>query len=214
MKIKSNGILEKNDKKLFFSSYKSQKDHKSSNLNFLAKIKFTGDVAILNMSNSIKNNPCATSISTGPNEATDKPWLITRHSFSKNNVGFKLHEGDVLKLGKIVFKVKEISIEDQTRKIVNYKDKLKDRTFLADNQNANNINGENGQQDISYNMRAQSGLHVLNQTNLVIQNNNNNNKLRNIQTNDFTSKPSELRGIENENNNAEKLLMKENRKRK
>jgi hypothetical protein len=50
--------------------------------------------------NNTKNNPCATTISTGPNEVIDKPWLITKYSFSNNNIGFKLHEGDVIKFGK------------------------------------------------------------------------------------------------------------------
>jgi hypothetical protein len=103
------------------------------------------------------------------------------------------------------------SIEDESRKFVSNKDKLKDRTILAENINANNNHVDQGNHDISYNIRAQSGLHVLNHTNLVIENNKNNN-IRNIHTHDFNNKPSELR-IENDNENVEKLLMKENKRR-
>lgn len=198
---------------MFFSSYKSKKEQKFSNLNFLTSIKLSGDLALLNMNNSSKNNPCATTISTGPNEITEKPWLINKHSYSKNNMGFKLHEGDVIKLGKIVFKVKEISILDESRKFVNNKDKLRDRTFLAENLNANNAHAEHGHQDISYNMRVQSGLHVLNQTSLVVGNNNYN-KIRNLQTHDFTSKPSDNRIVNDNQENVEILLIKDNKKRR
>jgi len=161
--------------------------------------------------NNSKSNPSATNISIGPNEITDKPWLITRHSFSTNNIGFKLHEGDMIKLGKIVFKVKEISIEDESMKLVNNKDKLKDRTVIAENIYVNNVNAENGHNDISYNMRANSGLHVLNSNHLALENIK---KIRNQQTDDLTSRPNELRNVNDNAQNAETLLMKDNKKRR
>jgi len=188
-------------------------ENKFSNLNFLASIKLSGEAALLNLNNS-KNNPCVTTISNGA-EMIDKPWLITRHSHSKNNVGFKLHEGDIIKFGKIIFKVKEISVQDEKSKIMN-KDKLKDRTLL-DNINLNKNQHENAHYDNSYNIRIQSGLNVLNQTNQLLGNINNNNLntgLRNANTNDFNSKPSEDRLGNTNLENVEKLLIKENKKRK
>jgi hypothetical protein len=40
-------------------------------------------------------------------------WLILRHTYSKNDVGFQLREGVMIKLGKVVFKVREVSVGDE-----------------------------------------------------------------------------------------------------
>ncbi len=212
--------MEKNDKKLIFSSYKTKKEQKFSNLNFLANIKLTGDIALLNLNNS-KNTLYTTNLN-GATEIIEKPWLITRHSHSRNNIGFKLHEGDFIKLGKIIFKIKEIRIKQNKiryKNITQEKDKLRVDRTLNDNNNINNLNYNNlnynnANDDYSYNVRVQSGLNILNQTNQILgENGNMNTGLRHQHTNDFNSKPSEIKVIDN-GENGEKLIIKENKKRR
>ena len=132
-------------------------------------------------------------------ENIEKPWLIIRHTFSKNNIGFKLHENDYLKLGKIIFKIKEIKIKKE--KLCQNK-KLKDRTSI-DHIPKYNFNLENGNNDNSYNLRALN----FNSNFLNITNNTN---LRLHQSNDFLIKPT-INKFNISNENVEKLILKENK---
>lgn len=181
----------------------------------MANIKLNGEIAFLNLSN--RNNSHSHNFNmNGGFEFNEKPWLITRHSYSKNNIGFKLQEGDVLKLGKIIFKVKEIRIKqdqiNEKRKNI-LSDKLRDRTLIDNIHRENFQQLENEQNEYSDYLRMHLGLNILNQTNQILeaQNNYNTNNLRQQHTNDFTSKPSEIRVIDNK---EEKLLLKDNKKRK
>lgn len=182
-------MLQIRENKLVFSGLDQKNNF--SNTNFLTNININGDIAILNLGHPIYNSIMSENI--------EKPWLITRHTFSKNNIGFKLHENDYLKLGKIIFKVKEIKIKKEK---ICQSQELKDRTSI-DHIPKDNFNIDNGNNDNSDNLRA---LH-LNSNFLNITNNTN---LRMHQSNDFLIKPAI--NISNFNNeNVEKLILKENR---
>jgi hypothetical protein len=73
-------------------------------------------------------------------QINDKPWMVIKQTFYENDEGYKLKEGDFIKFGKILFRVREIKIKDSPMKLVNNNQtaKLKDRTF-GDNLLHNNL---------------------------------------------------------------------------
>ena len=89
------------------------------------------------------------------------------------------------------------------------KDKQKDRTLIDNLQRENQVIGENVNNDNSYNRNNYNNLNILNHTNQILQENNMN--LRMQHTNDFVTKQTGGGFVEE---NVEKLIMKENKKRK
>lgn len=52
----------------------------------------------------------------------DKPWIILGHTQFRDKLGYKLREGDYIKLGKVIFKIKEMKVDDE--QIINVKSKM------------------------------------------------------------------------------------------
>jgi hypothetical protein len=119
--------LEKDEDKIFYNNsnnFKQKNQPQSIESNFLANIKMYKDSTELNF---VETKEINKKTNFTINELYNKPWLVTRYSYSNNELGFKLHEGDYIKIGKVIFKVKEIYIMNNR---INNKEKLYDRTFI------------------------------------------------------------------------------------
>lgn len=72
----------------------------------------------------------------------EKSWLVIRHSFNKNKYGYKVKEGDFIKIGKVIFKIKESKVSNRltVMKITQLKEKHDEsdnQLALVDNQQHN-----------------------------------------------------------------------------
>ena len=103
--IDRKGILYKNGRFLHLLQNKNTTNSKEI---FLCKITPKKDLYEINMNeNEINNN----------NELYDIdniPWIISRYVFDNQwEHGYKMHEGDLFKLGKYILKVREIKLEKE-----------------------------------------------------------------------------------------------------
>ena len=187
--VKSNGILHKNERKLFYESSNHPEFLKSNDSNFLANIRMLKDSAELNLTNSKEINK-KTNLTIA--EILSKPWLVARHTYSNNDYGFKLHEGDYLKLGKIIFKVKEIYILNPK---INNKEKCTFVDPFKENvsENARGNNPNNLFSNTNYNQPVNVYTDI---------------NLRNVYTNEINREQNAHRRSNPEEN---KLIMKENK---
>lgn len=67
----------------------------------------------------------------------EKCWIVIKNTAFKDKIGYRLREGDVIKLGKVVFKIKEIRVDEKPKNSEanqNNLQYLKDKT-VADNNN-------------------------------------------------------------------------------
>src|SRR5690606_19902350 len=92
---------------------KSQGKEKSSN--YISSIKIGAE-----RKNEYKINITDTYYSltaeSNPRIPSDN-WLIIKSTYTTNNSGFKLREGVMIKLGKVVFKVREVSVDGDLDKV-------------------------------------------------------------------------------------------------
>lgn len=149
--INNSGYLLKNDKKLIYVQNDSQYMQERSNNSFVGKITSKKDIFDLNMEDELETNI--------DRQLEDRAWLIVRHSYFKDKKGYKIREGDIMKLGKVMFKVKEVKIKE------NFAERIKDRTF-ADNF----YNRENPENDQFHNLQFNEFSH----NNFYLGHNNNN----------------------------------------
>lgn len=119
IQINSGGSLRRNDKKLMFLS-DSKLGEVRPRFGFMTSISAKEDAYELCFDEAI-HTECITD-----KGMVDNPWLIIRHTHFPQNKGYKIREGNILKLGKVIFKVKEINIKD---KYMNNIEQLKDRTI-------------------------------------------------------------------------------------
>ena len=131
------------------------------------------------------------------------PWIISKYVFENNREqGYKLHQGDLFKLGKYILKVKEIGIEEDKKIIF-------DRKNTQKNSKSKNITINNlSQIPLNSNQQEEDYARVLNlnnNNNLRANNNNNhdNNDNNNININ-------ENENNQNINNEEEKESSQEN----
>jgi hypothetical protein len=138
--IDKKGILYKNGKILHLLSNKNITNNKEV---FLCKIDPKKDLYEINMNENEINNI---------NELYDIdniPWIISRYVFDNQwEHGYKMHEGDLFKLGKYILKVREIKLKkenliktmiESNQKI--YKENEGDISKNIMLPNKNNING-------------------------------------------------------------------------
>ena len=76
------------------------------------------------------------------------PWIISKYVFENNHEhGYKLHKGDIFKLGKYILRVKELGIEDDKKHFFfenkNTQKFMKDRSINNASQVPFNQQGEN-----------------------------------------------------------------------
>lgn len=110
-------------------------------------------------------------------------WLILRHTYSTNDVGFHLREGIMIKLGKVVFKVREVSVGDERTELekleLNYNEtKLHiernptNNEILSNNENFEvydeNYEHEDPEEEIENNLNMSSNNNIANLTNDAI----------------------------------------------
>jgi hypothetical protein len=97
---------------------------KHDDFEYIASIHSDKDLYDINFTNEERSHRVKNKLI--PRSLEEKPWLIVRYTYTDSENGYKLHEGDLLKFGKILFRVREIKILSETAK---YKaDRLKDKT--------------------------------------------------------------------------------------
>lgn len=99
---------------------------KWSNSEYLGKVSASEDMYDINVKNMNEE-------SDEP-ALEDKPWIVVRHTFHEHRYGYKIKENDILKFGKIIFKVREIKIQETGKQLIN---KLKEKQQITYYQHDN-----------------------------------------------------------------------------
>ena len=178
--IDKKGILYKNGKVLHLLSNKSISNNKEV---FLCKIDPKKDLYEINMNENEINNI---------NELYDIdniPWIISRYVFDNQwEHGYKMHEGDLFKLGKYILKVREIKLKkenliktmiESNQKI--YKENEGDISKNIMLPNKNNINGCEPEPVIrlnQYNNDDDKNNIMISKKSYSLHNNNDNKRLK------------------------------------
>ena len=137
--INKNSIIWKNQDKVYHQIIKENNfpeifpNNKSE---FIAKITPLDDCFAIDLKNEFN----FTDIKEGElKNKEEKPWMIIRHTYSRDKIGYKLKEGDFIRLGKVVFKIKEIQIEaPEKSEFFPNKEKTLAENFF--NRTENNLN--------------------------------------------------------------------------
>ena len=121
------------------------------------------------------------------------PWIISKYVFENNHEhGYKLHKGDIFKLGKYILRVKELGIDDDKKHIFfenkNTQKYMKDRSINNASQVPFNQQGENYFSALNLNQ-------IINVQRKEDENNNNGNSDNNNENNNS--------GQNNDSNNIE-----------
>lgn len=110
------------------------------------------------------------------------PWIICRYVFENNREhGYKIHQGDIFKLGKFILKVKELGLEyEEDKKLIfdrNNTQKFSKNKIISVN-NISQIPLNDNQQEDDYgrvlNLNINKNSAVNNNINININENNNN----------------------------------------
>ena len=141
MTLSSSGVFLKNDKKLCFTNKTDKKFE-----NYMATLNLKGDEYSLKYEEELESDITLKSLD-------DKMWIVIHNTHFDENEGYRLREGDIIKLGKVIFKVKEIKVDQKTKiksdknlkgnGIHNSNNLLKDRT-VADFRNINQFSNRPG----------------------------------------------------------------------
>ena len=121
------------------------------------------------------------------------PWIISKYVFENSHEhGYKLHKGDIFKLGKYILRVKELGIDDDKKHFFfenkNTQKYMKDRSINNASQIPLNQQGENYFSALNLNQ-------IINVQRKEDENNNNRNSDNNNENNNS--------GHNNESNNIE-----------
>ena len=85
------------------------------------------------------------------------PWIISKYVFENNKEkGYKIHMGDIFKLGKYILKVKEIGNDEEDKKIII------DRKNTQKNMKNKNNNNNSSQIPLNLNQEENDYTKVLN----------------------------------------------------
>ena len=85
------------------------------------------------------------------------PWIISKYVFENNREnGYKIHIGDIFKLGKYILKVKEIGNDEEDKKIIF------DRKNTQKNIRNKNINNNSSQMPLNLNQEENDYSKILN----------------------------------------------------
>ena len=144
---------------------------------FLCKIDLRQDSYEIEMSEENSSLLEEDNLSFTNFDIDNVPWIISKYVFENTREhGYKLHKGDILKLGKYILKIKEIGLDEEDKRVViERKNTMK---FIKNkNMSINNISQiplNNNQQEDDYT----SILNINNNINLNnIENQNDNNNL-------------------------------------
>jgi hypothetical protein len=172
MNICSNGVFLKNDKKFSFTN-KVDKKYEF----YMASLNLKGDEFNIKYDDEFENDKNSKTLD-------DKMWIVIKNTQFSENEGYRLRDGDIIKLGKVIFKVKEIKVDQKTRlkpdkmnktnmintMIANNNNLIKDRT-IADIRNNNNQNS--GRPNIDFVQQEMINDNLNNKPNSKIDNLNN-----------------------------------------
>ena len=143
------------------------------------------------------------------------PWIISKYVFENNHEhGYKLHKGDIFKLGKYILRVRELGIDDDKKHVFfenkNTQKYMKDRSLNNISQMPLNQPGENYFSALNLNQ-------IINVQRKEDNNNNNgnsdNNENSNNSHNNNDSNNNENKSVNNENisnNNENKSIHNSN----
>ena len=135
------------------------------------------------------------------------PWIISKYVFENNHEhGYKLHKGDIFKLGKYILRVKELGIEDDKKHFFfenkNTQKFMKDRSINNASQVPFNQQGENYLSALNLNQIINiQRKEDENNINGKCDNNNDNNNSG--QNNDSNNNENGSVNNENKNNNID-----------
>lgn len=141
---KSCHVMKANNK-LYKIGENVQKD-KMNNCEFVSKIKAHEDYYEIEIANENSEKPKEEVVED------EKPWMIIRYTFPSDSNGYRIKEGDYLKFGKIIFKAREIKIQETQKPFIET-NRNRDRTMNLHNDNTdinhnNNYNLEGGTTNI------------------------------------------------------------------
>ena len=106
VEISKNGCILKGDNKTIL--YKNTNDTKAvdKNHNYLSSIHInhSGNEFQFKIEESLYIH------STENTKIISDNWIVTRQSILKSGLGYKLRESDIIKLGKVIFRVKEVCV--------------------------------------------------------------------------------------------------------
>lgn len=127
--VRSNGYLLKNEKKVQFKT-KIEK----TNPNYIGTINKSGDEYHLTADEDFNSQKSKT--------LDERSWIVIRNTyFEKENSGYKLREGDIIKLGKVMFKVREVKVDEKLKKSKNEKSNKSSKEILEiNNEETKKIN--------------------------------------------------------------------------
>ena len=143
------------------------------------------------------------------------PWIISKYVFENNHEhGYKLHKGDIFKLGKYILRVKELGIDDDKKHFFfenkNTQKYMKDRSINNASQVPFNQQGENYFSALNLNqiINVQRKEDDNNNNGNSDNNNENNNSGQNNDSNNIENGSCNNRNRNNENgskNNSNKI---------
>ena len=127
------------------------------------------------------------------------PWIISKYVFENNHEhGYKLHKGDIFKLGKYILRVKELGIDDDKKHFFfenkNTQKYMKDRSINNASQVPFNQQGENYFSALNLNQ-------IINVQRKEDDNNNNNGNSDNNNENNNSGQNNDSNNIENGSGN-------------
>lgn len=174
--LANSGVLLKNDKKFSFTNKTDKKLE-----NYMASLTLKGDEYSIKYDEEMEGDKTQKAID-------DKMWIVIRNTSFTENEGYRLRDGDVIKLGKVIFKVKEIKVDQkskikQDKKInkaasSNNNNLIKDRTIadLRNNNQSSNRHGIEFASEMVNNPQGPGSNNNLNQNNKNNSTNNNHDK--------------------------------------
>ena len=134
--LKSNCFLTKRDKKILFTSNREDLEGRE----YIASIRKKGQDYFINNDEENRNSKFEKSLA-------DKLWIVVRNTKYKNDLGYRLRQGDNIKLGRIILKVCELNYDGAESSQHSHKEKStfyipakKDFHNNANDQNRDNSN--------------------------------------------------------------------------
>ena len=175
---------------------------------FLFKASLNQDSYEINMNEeNINLNNDDNELSFRNIDIDNVPWIISKYVFENNREqGYKLHIGDLFKLGKYILKVKELSVEEDKKIIIDRKNTQKiSKTKNISINNISQIPLNSKQQEDDY-------ARVLNLNNNNLRSNNDNNI--NINENEINQNINNEEEKESSQENNIHIIENENEERK
>ena len=126
--VDKGGILTRNGKKFDFLPKTKKRQE-----NYMGTISHKGDQYYIEYDEKLESEENIPSLD-------EKMWIVIRNTQFKENEGYRLRDGDLMKLGKVIFKVKEIKVESSNKR--RHENKFPQNLNSASSINNNNNNNK------------------------------------------------------------------------